>query len=310
LKGKAMNKNKGFTILELLTVVIIIALLMSIMVPGIRKAKQSAMNLRQKSQLRDIGMSLEFWFFDHDMAYPDSNFSVTTSLYTTGAHKLAEALMGRDGHGFDSKSTWDAKADEVDPDIYGLNTKYPYIYRESVYMDPDEIGNFQIAQIYPVGGTGAVYPGDYDETPAATSNSQAGVLTDIFKKKRITMPISNDSVKIGSPILYFKGNHTTIYNASAPDQSIFNYTDNMAIFALGHNIDGFSNPHPFANPLDTNGNGVADGVDDFYASLVNPTARITGTSDPEPYNKDTFVLMSAGSDGLYGTSDDITNISK
>lgn len=303
-----MNKNKGFTIIELLTVIIIITLLISIMVPGIRKAKQAAMNLKQKSQLRDIGMSLEFWFFDNKMEYPASNYSLTTSLYTTGAHKLAEALMGRDRHGFDSKSTWDAKADEIDSAIYG--STYPYSDRVSVYLDSDKIGNFQIAQIYPVGGTGSVYPGDYDETPAATPNSQAGVLTDIFKSKRITMPISNESVKIGSPILYFKGNNTTIYDASIPDQSIFNYQDNMAIFALGHNIEGVANRHPFANPLDNNGNTVADGVDDFYASLLNPTTRINGISDPVPYNKDTFILLSAGSDGLYGTSDDVTNISK
>ncbi len=295
-----MKKNKGFTILELLTVMIIIGLLMSIMVPGTRKAKQVAMSLKQKAQLRDIGRGLEFWYFDHNMAYPDSNFSVTTSLYTTGAHKLAEALMGRDGHGFDSNSTWDAKADEINPLIYG--SIHPYRDRESVYIDSDKIGNFQIAQIYPVGGTGAVYPGDYDETPAATSNGQAGVLTDIFKNKKITMPVSNDSVKVGSPILYFKANNSTIYDASTPSQSIFNYIDNAAIFALGHNIDGVANPHPFADP--------ADGVDDFYASLVNPTVRINGIGDPEPYNKDTFILMSAGPDGLYGTSDDIINISK
>ncbi|HEG43880.1 hypothetical protein LCGC14_1905730 [marine sediment metagenome] len=295
-----MKKTKGFTIIELLTVIMIIALLMSIMVPGIKKAKQVAMSLKQKAQLREIGRGLELWFYDNDMDYPDSNFSVTASLYTTGAHKLAEALMGRDGHGFDPKSTWDAAADETDPAIYGSTQLYHD--RESVYLDYNKIGHFQIAQIYPVGGTGVVYPGDYDETPAATSNSQAGVLTDVFKSKKITMPISGESVKIGSPILYFKANNTDIYDPSTPDQSIFNYIDNMAILALGHNLDGVVNPHPFA--------AVPDGVDDFYASLVNPTARINSISDPEPYNKDTFILMSAGSDGLYGTSDDVINISK
>lgn len=294
-----MKKTKGFTIIELLTVVAIITLLVGLLTPGMRKAKQIASNLKQRCQLYDIEVGLEFWYNENDDSYPDSDLSGAT-LYTTGSHKLAEALTGRDNHGFDSRSTWDAEIDESDTSIYG--SLPPYSDRNSVYIDSDKIGNFQIAQIYPIGATGVVYPGDIDETSSVTGNSQAGVLTDVFTNKRITMPITGESVKIGSPILYFKAKNTTIYDSATPDQSIFNYNDNWPIFTLGHNIDGVANPHPFSD--------LGTGVDDFYGSLVNPRARINGIGDPVPYNKDTYILISAGSDGLYGTSDDVTNISR
>lgn len=302
-----MKKTKGFTIIELLTVIAIITLLVGLLTPGVRKAKQIASNLKQRCQLYDIEVGLELWYSENDSSYPDSDVS-GAALYTTGSHKLAEALMGRDSHGFDSKSSWDAETDEVDPTIYG--SVAPYSDRNSVYIDSDKVDNFQIAQIYDVGATGIVYPGDIDATGAVTSNSQAGVLTDIFRNKRVTMPLTNESVKTGSPILYFKAKNTTIYNPASPNQSIFNYRDNWPIFALGHNVDGVGEEHPFANTDDIDANGVNDGIDDFYDTLINPRARINGIGDPVPYNKDTYILLSAGSDGLYGTSDDVTNISK
>ncbi len=160
---------------------------------------------------------------------------------------------------------------------------------------------FQLAQIYgDETGAGNAYPGDY-EADGITQPSlfQAGVLTDIYKNRTIVMPITNKNVKIGSPILYFKAKNTDIFNDTAPTTSVFNHEDNMDIFALGHNVDGVTNPHPY--------NDIAN----FYSpdsQLINNSIR--PIIDPVPYNKTTFILMSAGSDGLYGTKDDVINISK
>lgn len=295
-----MKKKKGFTIIELLTVITIIALIMSIMVPGVKKAKTVAMDLKQKSQLRDIGIGLEFWSYDNDSVYPDSASlgPLSPGGVTTGAHRLAEALLGRDGQGFDSLSTWDADNDNGGTAY--LWTGVPAIDREDRYLESEDIGMFQLAQIY---GTEAAtlnaYPGDFD-ADGTTSGSfdRAGVLTDVYKNRRVTMPITDKSVKVGSPILYFKAKDTDIFNDGNPAISVFNYEDNEEIFVLGHNIDvGVSHPY--------------DTIGDFYdtdSSLVNDSIR--PILDPIPYNKDTFILMSAGSDGLYGTKDDVMNISK
>ena len=295
-----MKKIKGFTIIELLTVITIIALIMSIMVPGMKKAKQVTIDLKQKSQLRDIGIGLELWAYDNDSDYPDStSLGFGVGKVTTGAHRLAEALLGRDGHGFDDNSTWDA---EVDAGI-GIAYASPPINRESRYLESEDIGMFQLAQIYgDETGAGNAYPGDY-EADGITQPSlfQAGVLTDIYKNRKIVIPITGKNVKIGSPILYFKAKDTDIFNDTAPTISVFNHEDNVDIFALGHNIDGAAaNPHPYND------------IVNFYSpdsSLINDSIRFIGV-DPVPYNKTTFILLSAGSDGLYGPSDDVTNISK
>jgi len=48
------------------------------------------------------------------------------------------------------------------------------------------------------------------------------------------------------------------------------------------------------------------GSPEFYDDLINPT--IPAGIDPVPYRQDSYVLLSAGEDGLYGTVDDIWNI--
>ena len=287
-------KKKGFTIIELLTVIAIIALLIGILAPSISKARLIATNLKQKAQLRNIGIGVELWHNEQGNEYPDS-VTLGTTNFTTGAHHLAEAMFGRDGYGFDSLSTWDAEDDAVTGTAYVL----PPDNRESTYLDRNQIDMFQLAQIYEDDTlTGNAYSGDYNADGTATTASyRAGVLTDIYKKRKITMPISGESVKIGSPILYFKARDTEIFNDVDATTSVFNWNDNMDIFALGHNITG--DVHPY------------DDILNFYDSqgdLINHNTRVMG--DPVPYNKDTFLLLSAGADGLYGTKDDITNISK
>ena len=295
-------KKRGFTIIELLVVISIIVLLIGVMTPGVRKAKDIAMKLKQKSQLRDIGIGLELWYNEQDNDYPDSG-TTGTALFTTGAHHLAEALVGRDGHGFDSTSTWNAEQDAGA--VY--QSLSPYSDRESTYLESDSVDNFQLAQVYGDSTlTGLAYPGDWEaDGTTLAGGDTAGVLTDIFTKQRIQMPISGRSVKIGSPILYFKAKDTDVFdsfNFATQTASIFNYNDNADIFALKHNIDNTLS-HPF-DPAN------ATGIDDFYDSLVNPRIRPINTVDDVPYNKHTFILLSAGADGLYGTKDDVTNISK
>ena len=296
---KTMRK-KGFTILELITVIAIIALLIGMMVPGLKKVKDLANNLRQRVQLRDIELALEQWASEHNNQYPDSNVEQPAGgMITTGAHKLAEALMGRDGHGFDDLSTWDAATDEGDINIYSnMGPPTPYAQRETIYVDINQTTAFQIAQIYTA--TGSVYAGDYDATGASTGtaagNNTAYVFTDIFGRKKITTP-DGDSVKVGSPVLYYKA-HTEYDTIHLTDHnlSVFNYDDNVDIMALGDNVESIVHPYYVA----PTGYAV-----DFYDDLIDPHVRDATT----PYNKDRFILLSAGKDGLYGTKDDIWNIS-
>jgi hypothetical protein len=98
----------------------------------------------------------------------------------------------------------------------------------------------------------------------------------------------------GMPILYYKADTSkTAHDINDPNNSenIYNYRDNQALLALG--VPG--NPgkkHPlYQNPKI------------FYEMTRN--YRSTKTNKPQ--RADTYILLSAGLDGLYGTIDDIAN---
>ncbi|MHC4647097.1 MAG: prepilin-type N-terminal cleavage/methylation domain-containing protein [Planctomycetota bacterium] len=65
-----MDRRKAFTLIELLVVIGIIALLMSIMMPALSKAKQQVKNAICMSNLRQIGMGANFYAEDWDLRVP------------------------------------------------------------------------------------------------------------------------------------------------------------------------------------------------------------------------------------------------
>ena len=80
----------------------------------------------------------------------------------------------------------------------------------------------------------------------------------------------------------------------------YDYYDNQNLLALGKMMN--PNPpvpivHPLAAPATNN--------DKFYRTIQN--LQIATNTEGVAYNQDTFLLISAGKDGLFGTSDDIKN---
>jgi len=65
-----MKNNKGFTLIELLVVISIIALLMSIMMPGLSRARNQAKRITCAARLHNIGLALDMYTSDHDYKYP------------------------------------------------------------------------------------------------------------------------------------------------------------------------------------------------------------------------------------------------
>ena len=93
-----------------------------------------------------------------------------------------------------------------------------------------------------------------------------------------------------------------IYNSSGITNfaaNIYNVQDNGILVALGKVKDG--SPHR----LDINLN---PGV--FYSSdggVIDPKVPAPAGMVGWPYMPDSYILISAGADGEYGTGDDITN---
>jgi prepilin-type N-terminal cleavage/methylation domain-containing protein len=91
-------KNKGFTLVELLVVIGVIALLISILLPALLKARMAALNLSCSSNLRQIGLALNMYQGDHRSLMPAEND--VTSLGTLGSHTQARITR------IDGKAYW------------------------------------------------------------------------------------------------------------------------------------------------------------------------------------------------------------
>jgi prepilin-type N-terminal cleavage/methylation domain-containing protein len=65
-----MKNRKGFTLIELLVVIAIIALLIGILLPALGKARQSARQLKDQTQVRGIMQGLVVWAQNNQDNYP------------------------------------------------------------------------------------------------------------------------------------------------------------------------------------------------------------------------------------------------
>jgi prepilin-type N-terminal cleavage/methylation domain-containing protein len=83
-EGKTHMKNKnlsqGFTIVELLVVISIIALLIGILVPAVQKARDSAKVTQSKSNIHQVMIALATYASDHN----DRNFTVAPDNLSSG----------------------------------------------------------------------------------------------------------------------------------------------------------------------------------------------------------------------------------
>jgi prepilin-type N-terminal cleavage/methylation domain-containing protein len=75
---------RGFTIVELLVTLSIVALLMSLLMPGLRSAREGAQRMQCASNLRQVGVALFAYAFQHDDALPATIFDDTREEFEPG----------------------------------------------------------------------------------------------------------------------------------------------------------------------------------------------------------------------------------
>jgi hypothetical protein len=266
------GRTPGSSVAAIAIVLALFLFFIPLFLKNFNRRHQPPWGTRQKAQLISIDAAIELLRTDIDI-YPPSDALDENGKSYCGAMKLCEAMMGQDLHGFNPSSKFRADGlDESGSSLYDSNTlevrKGPYL--------PEENGNpCRLKDLFENIG-----PFDGNEY----------VLCDTY---RVTKKISN-GMYIGMPVLYYKADTSkTAHDINDPNnpENIYDYRDNQALLALG--VPGKpGQKHPlYENPKI------------FYEMTRN--TRVAGPSRPN--RADTYILLSAGPDGLYGTKDDIAN---
>ena len=284
------RRRKAFTIVELLTVMSIIVILIGLLVPALNKVKQFATNVKQRAQFHSIEAAVEL--FDVQFGgYPDSAYAAPGATGTAaycGAEKLAEAMVGRDLGGFHPDSIF--RSDRTN----GVNLTVSLYTPLTLAARPGPFLPLENANVVPLGEIYKLF-GSFDPCDF--------VLCDVYN--RVTD--IKTGRKVGMPVLYYKANTSKqTHNLLKPDDpdNIYNWEDNAELLKLGMPFNPGRPPklHSFAGDT-TKGLPAEPAGKRFYWNIRNE--KVSAIS--RPYRADSYILISAGWDGEYGTADDICN---
>jgi len=326
-----MNNRKAFTIVELLMSITIIALLLGILVPSINMVNTKAKEKAQKAQFLTIDMALETFKQDYGDYPPSEWHEGSTPAFTgrvyCGTQKLTEALLGWDLAGFHPKTSW-RRDGYTGPGIPlgGIDAYDPCRMRPATPQGPPTLlerkGPYlEVAKtpVFRLGTSGAIsndglYGYTLPNLAPFDRDKPNYVICDVFKVKKITTAIAGGSTitsSAGSPILYYRANtNSKIFDCPAnvltAANRIYNYYDNLILLRLGV-LPNANRTHslflPPGSPPPAQGQYFCDRR--YKIADQKIPAFPDGTSWPN--RPDTYLLISAGADHEFGTSDDILN---
>jgi type II secretory pathway pseudopilin PulG len=312
------HSRHGFTIIELLTVMSIIIILIGLLVPSLNRVRRYSMDVKQRAQFHSIAIALDLFNSEFD-GYPNSDAmddDPAGAKNYCGAMKLAEALVGQDLKGFNPLSRF-RRADFGTATCYTApppGMLYPPIgcladtvYADNVksrkmYLQLENANAYLIKDIY---RPGDISIAGYTNHTGFDPNTY--VLCDSYN--RVTRKITGK--KIGMPILYYKADSTKLgyplpgYTPTDTDRKtkyIYNIYDNLDLIDMG--LPWVAGP---SHPLASGGGTITGALVDFPKKFYDITRDTKISTGDRPFRFDSYILMSAGFDGEYGTKDDICN---
>ncbi len=325
-------RASAFTLVELMVAVAIIALLISIMIPGFSAVRERARIVDTQSIFKGIDSGLEAYRGEQALGgvYPPSRSDSTETGYfkladpfmeskvevrITGANLLVYALAGADRLGTPGFR------DLSDPPDGWWNDQGAFENGAYEIDDTTDADNPRpVVSRYPGDGGTFVDENTQDRIEPIGTLLDEGMIRDprnLLREQEGRQLTFNDSW--GQPILYYRANRAGRVMVHDPGEAIgvYDQRDNALYTgtSLFSNADGISF-----------GPGTVEGTDYFSRLAITNTPGLNPERDPidpntfeafihdqsvtaqnRPVNPKTYLLISAGKDAVYGTTDDVTN---
>ena len=292
---KQFNKKTAFTLVELLTVMTIVVILFSLLVPSLNMVRRYAKRVKQNAQFHSIAAGLDLFDGEFD-GYPPSDPCDTAGSDYCGAMKLCEAMVGQDLLGVHENTIF--RMDGTDGGTVNL---YPTFSDPLTATDRENLkarkGPYVPVERVTVCAMEELYSSVAPFDPCSV------VLCDEYSRVRNL----KTGKKVGMPILYYKADISKTYHdpeKMGQSQNIYDSADNQALVDLPLPWDAAFNHLMASSGTAPDGSTADDEIfyGDEYGIRDEKIASI-----PRPKNADSYILISAGFDGVYGTEDDVFN---
>lgn len=341
------RERGAFSLVELLTVIFIISLLIAILIPSLNSARNAAKKITTAKEIDSVKVGLEMFKnengpdFPQSNGYPPSFAHPPISGYTFdsylgqfpfhdskpvvyGAHWLAAMLMGVDQQGYIKRSSVPRRTPPLDPpnwyrpDPFGDGKTV--IERANLYLTPETTPTRKtkdlpgrqpqdFAAIFNEIQDLPVVVDAFDQPILYYVSNTSGRATNMVEKIRNqNNDYSGGTQRNGPPFYFHQDNIGFTGVAGTPGWDFSNTGGKHAIKVDGAELTAAeiideSNRQTFAHYI----------VDrKIYAKLLTDAEPGHAGADPatplRPVNADTYLLISAGVDGRFGSTDDVSNI--
>jgi prepilin-type N-terminal cleavage/methylation domain-containing protein len=319
-----VSKQEGFTLIELLTVIGIIVLLVAILLPVVSTVRLKAYVVNTQQQMSVIQAACQSYFHDFN-AYPGpiANSSLSGAMPAIPNPKPITGLTGPI-----------TSSENLVLGLLGLLTPPTTQGGQILYTPPGTASGGTITSPHDVLSLNFINPKSYhyiDYVPNQLSPGSSIAMDYAFGS---TVPPTDskapefvDQIPNPMPILYVRanvGNPPAIGTGAAAkiatpdDSSQYNYMELKDYVSMVRTA-GSGNPMLFTQQTlagmytlsQQNPSGLADDVATPFktfdaSSSANPPGYFANPNIANaPRGKDTFILISAGQDRVYGTQDDI-----
>lgn len=345
-RALGLIRRDAFTLIELLTVVAIIGLLVGILVPALSRAREQARNTSTRAAMKAMGDGLELFRNDNPTevraeGYPSSAAADDPTeqgqQFIYGAQWLVRYLMGKDLRGYVAKQT--GRGIPATPEQYyeqqdwysisgtPANPKAP-LSRQSLYINPDQL---KLAAPKDLPGAASPAPFGFGHVIDEKSMQQLVALDPYgypILYYAANTALAGDAL---API----ATYGITASSPRPKPGIYSFSDNAMFTGACRGTNCTFQPWSFTG--DTFGAGEAHGIQNF-GEFTDDVPNAVQMRDPKnktdtfvsyimdkqvyektggdsstrpgtlaPVRKSSFIMISAGKDGIYGTADDVNN---